>query len=169
MHSKAYCIYQLKCKCGPRGIIAPESWLGGRTACGSQELFPQRWEQSQVRVSLQVSPSCHCPGLAGGVQLPPTRLTHRRVSWPLFTEWLFFMRPVKPGADRGGMSLSSDSRDFDSMRTQLNLGGPLWRNNNNDKCTSVAGLKEAGRNVLLCWPVLTQFTPSFCFLQYQEV
>lgn len=70
-------------------------------------------------------------------------------------------------AEWGGMSLSgssgcSDSVDFDSMRIQLNLGGPLWRNNNNDKCTSVAGLKEAGRNVLLCWPVLTQLIPGSC-------
>lgn len=67
----------------------------------------------------------------------------------------------------GGMSLSSssgcsDSGDFDSMRIQLNLGGPLWRNNNNDKCTTVAGLKEAGRNVLLCRPVFTQLAPGSC-------
>lgn len=29
------------------------------------------------------------------------------------------------------------------MRTQLNLGGPLSKRNNNDKCTSVVSLKEA--------------------------
>lgn len=30
------------------------------------------------------------------------------------------------------------------MRTQLNLQGPLWRHNNNDKCTYVASIKRLG-------------------------
>lgn len=78
--------------------------------------------------------------LSGWHREPTALLARQRVSWPFCTEWLFI--------DLGGISLSSssgfsNSGDFDSMRTQLNLGGPLWRNNNNDKCTSVASLKSS--------------------------
>lgn len=123
----------------------------GWTPYSSRGLSPQRWEQSQVRVSPQVSLSCHYP-------------TGQLTSW---IQGHFTRRDTQPAKTRcwqGGMSLSSfggcsNRGDFDSMRTQLNLWGPLRRNNNNDKFTSMASFKEAGRNVLLWKSVLRQLRP----------
>lgn len=145
---KSGCSYELKCKCSSLGIMAPENWLDRRTPYGSRELSPQRWEQSQVSASLQVSLSCHCRGLAGGTESPLPFWLASGFHGHFALNDCSLTQPVKPAADLGGISLSSssgfsNSGDFDSMRTQLNLGGPLWRNNNNDKCTSVASLKSS--------------------------
>lgn len=128
--------------------MAPENWLDRRIPYGSRELSPQRWEQSQVSASLQVSLSCHCRGLAGGTESPLPFWLASGFHGHFALNDCSLTQPVKPAADLGGISLSSssgfsNSGDFDSMRTQLNLGGPLWRNNNNDKCTSVASLKSS--------------------------
>lgn len=149
-------------------IMAAKNWLSGRTACGSQEPFP---------TASRVEPGeTHSPG----VPLPPRRVSPLGGWRPAPTEFFFFFffTGVLHGARMKewvcpwvcpAPEVCSGRRGFWLHEDPIKPGrASLWRNNNNDKCTSVAGSREMFYCAGLSWHNLLPASVFF-FLQYQDV